>query len=124
MQAFACLMYHNVCENGSLSDASGEWAALSPSIKSYFVEESAFAAQMALMQRSVDLIKLERVERFFASPVPRQRDISLPDARPPPSSRSMMAGAGRSTWRFQSCKGMPPKPLSSSPPTCSTHLDF
>lgn len=82
MQAFSCLMYHNVCENSSLSNATGEWSALSPSIKSYFVEESAFASQLALMQRSVDLIKLERVQNFFASPVPRARDISLPDARP------------------------------------------
>lgn len=82
MQAFACLMYHNVCANGSLSDPTGEWATLSPSIKSYFVEESAFAAQLALMQRSVDLIRLERVKNFYASPVPRARDISLPDARP------------------------------------------
>ncbi len=82
MQAFACLMYHNVCENGSLAETTGEWAALSPSIRSYFVEEGLFAAQIAALQRSVDLITLERVRNFFASPVPRGRELPLPDVRP------------------------------------------
>ena len=82
MQAFSCLMYHNVCANGSLSDLTGEWAALSPSIKSYFVEESAFAAQIAAVQRSVDLLRLERVKNFFSSPVRRQQDLPIPDPRP------------------------------------------
>jgi len=82
MQAFSCLMYHNVCHNGSLSETAPEWSALSPSIRSYFVEESEFAFQLAAIHRCADLITLEQVQNFFASPVPRQRELGLPDARP------------------------------------------
>ena|GEM_PF-2254818 len=82
MQAFSCLMYHNVCSNGSLTDVNGEWAELSPSIKSYFVEVAAFTSQIAAIQKDVDLISLSRVKNFFASPVPRQHVVSLPDSRP------------------------------------------
>ena len=82
MQAFSCLMYHNVCANGSLADVNGEWAKLSPSIKSYFVEATAFASQIAAIQKEADLISLSRVRNFFALPVPRQHVVSLPDSHP------------------------------------------
>ena len=82
MQAFSCLMYQNVCSNGSLSDATGEWSALSPSIRSGFVEESAFASHLAAILRCADLISLERVRNFFSSPVSRRSELALPDLRP------------------------------------------
>lgn len=82
MQAFSCLMYHNVCANGSLAAANGEWAGLSPSITSYFVEEAAFAAQIAEVQRHAELITLERATRFFHSPLKPQQESTQPDVRP------------------------------------------
>ena len=82
MQAFSCLMYHNVCADGSLDNPAGPWAALSPSIRSYFVEESAFAAQISAIMRSCDMITLEKVQNFFASPMPRSSEPELPDSRP------------------------------------------
>ncbi len=82
MQAFSCLMYHNVCANGSLAAANGEWATLSPSITSYFLEESAFEAQIAEVQRHAELITLDRLTRFFQSPVNRQEESTQPDTRP------------------------------------------
>lgn len=82
MQAFSCLMYHNVCSDGSLEDPTGEWSSLSPSIRSYFVEESAFSAHMSSVMRSCDLITLDKVKNFFNSPMARSADPGLPDARP------------------------------------------
>ncbi len=80
MQTFSCLMYHNVCQDGSLADPNGEWAHLSPSIKSYFVEESAFAAQLAALHGSTDLITLDRVRNYFGRQAPRFTG-DLPDIR-------------------------------------------
>lgn len=82
MQAFSCLMYHNVCADGSLEDPAGEWSALSPSIRSYFVEETAFSAHMSAVMRSCDLITLSKVQNFFNSPMVRQTDPGLADVRP------------------------------------------
>ena len=70
MQSFACLMYHNVVRNGSLREPSNEWAALSPSILSYFVEERAFAEQIAALKSSVELVTLQQVREFYASVLP------------------------------------------------------
>lgn len=82
MQAFSCLMYHNVCANQSLSSPHGEWSELSPSIRSYFVEESAFEVQLASIQRSADLISLSQARNFFTSPVERKRRAPSVDLRP------------------------------------------
>ncbi len=82
MQAFSCLMYHNVCTNGSLGDPNGEWAALSPSIKSYFVEETAFASQIGLVRWHVDPVTLDQVRNFFAHSVSSHLLSVQPDPRP------------------------------------------
>ena len=66
MESFACLMYHNVVGDGSLSGPSPEWSALSPSILSYFVEERAFAEQIAAMKSAVKLVTLQQVRDFYA----------------------------------------------------------
>jgi peptidoglycan/xylan/chitin deacetylase (PgdA/CDA1 family) len=66
MQSFACLMYHNVVRDGSLREPSNEWAALSPSILGYFVEERAFAEQIAALKSSVELVTLQQVREFYA----------------------------------------------------------
>ncbi len=66
MESFACLMYHNVVRDGSLSGPSAEWAALSPSILSYFVEERAFAEQVAALETTVKLVTLQQVREFYA----------------------------------------------------------
>lgn len=66
MQSFACLMYHNVVRDGSLIEPSKEWAALSPSILSYFVEERAFAEHIAALKSSVELVTLQQVREFYA----------------------------------------------------------
>lgn len=70
MESFACLMYHNVVRDGSLSGLSPEWAALSPSILSYFVEERAFAEQVAALKTAVKLVTLQQVREFYADRPP------------------------------------------------------
>ncbi len=82
MQAFSCLMYHNVCANGSLADPHGEWADLSPSIKSYFVEETAFASQMGLVRWHANPITLNQVRKFFAPSASPPHSATQPDLRP------------------------------------------
>ena len=82
MQTFSCLMYHNVCTNGSLADPHGEWVELSPSIKSYFVEETAFASQIGLVRWHVDPVTLDQVRKFFAPSTSSQHNSPEPDARP------------------------------------------
>ena len=82
MQAFSSLVYRNVCSNGSLTDSRGEWAALCPSIKSGFVEESTFARHLEALHQRVDLITLARVKRFFAAPLISRQEASCPDVRP------------------------------------------
>ena len=82
MQTFSCLMYHNVCANGSLADPHGEWVELSPSIKSYFVEETAFASQIGLVRWHADPVTLDQVRQFFAHSVSSHLLSVQPDPRP------------------------------------------
>ena len=82
MQTFSCLMYHNVCANGSLADPHGEWAELSPSIKSYFVEETAFASQIGLVRWHANPVTLEQVRNFFVHSVSSHLLSASPDSRP------------------------------------------
>ncbi len=82
MQTFSCLMYHNVCANGSLADPHGDWTALSPSIKSYFVEETAFASQIGLVRWHADPVTLDQVRNFFAQSVSSHLLSASPEARP------------------------------------------
>ncbi len=82
MQTFSCLMYHNVCANGSLADPTWEWDALSPSIKSYFVEETAFASQIGLVRWHADPVTLDQVRKFFAPSTSLPHNPPQPDARP------------------------------------------
>ena len=81
MQAFSCLMYHNVCANGSLADPTGEWAEISPSIKTYFVEETAFASQIGLVRWHADPVTLDQVRKFFAHSVSSHLLSASPDVR-------------------------------------------
>ncbi|RLS57915.1 MAG: hypothetical protein DWH91_03545, partial [Planctomycetota bacterium] len=40
-------------------------ARLSPSVRSYFVEEGGFASQLASLYGTADLITLDRVRKYF-----------------------------------------------------------
>jgi peptidoglycan/xylan/chitin deacetylase (PgdA/CDA1 family) len=82
MQTFSCLMYHNVCSNGSLADPHGEWAALSPSIKSYFVEETAFASQIGLVRLHANPVTLDQVRNFLTHSVSSHLLSASPDPLP------------------------------------------
>lgn len=58
---FLSLMYHNVVEDGFFQSPRGTYARLSPSITSYFLEESAFRQHVAWLQRETTAITLNDV---------------------------------------------------------------
>lgn len=62
--SFVSLMYHNLVPTGR----GGGCAALSPSIRSYFLDERVFAAQLQVLARSTRVLSCDDVRRFYASP--------------------------------------------------------
>lgn len=58
---FLSLMYHNVVEDGFFESPRGTYARLSPSITSYFLEESAFRQHIAWLQRETTPLTLSDV---------------------------------------------------------------
>lgn len=58
---FLSLMYHNVVEDGFFESPGGSYARLSPSITSYFLEESAFRQHIAWLQRETTPLTLNDV---------------------------------------------------------------
>lgn len=71
--SFVSLMYHNLVPTGRGEECAG----LSPSIRSYFLDESAFAAHLQVLARSARVLSLEDVRRFYATP--DNGDATLPN---------------------------------------------
>jgi peptidoglycan/xylan/chitin deacetylase (PgdA/CDA1 family) len=60
-----CLMYHNVVADGEIAAATGAYARLSPSITSYFQEESSFRQHLGWLAENTRVCTLATVREML-----------------------------------------------------------